>query len=218
MATSNFDWRNAAFFACTLGTAICTAVTSYADAGNKMPWGIGTAGFLLASAVFGAISHSLLGSTGAKDMHGEAAPGASPEVKAQAAVTRAQSIKPMVPPLSLLMLCMGIAGCISSAPIVPVTPGNQAQVSSCQGIASLHNGVVIGDFVVGGTTAGLAGVAAAVSDHTTKTDLAIAAAITGAVGVAGTAIAGFTSASFANSQCSNVVGPLAAAKKPEPAQ
>jgi hypothetical protein len=115
-------------------------------------------------------------------------------------------------------LVTSACGCISNAPLGPVTPQNQAQVSSCQGIASLHNGVVIGDFVVGGITSGAAGVAVAVTDSKTKNDLGIVAAVAGAVGIAGTAIAGFTASDFAGSNCSNVVGPLVMVKKPEAAQ
>jgi hypothetical protein len=114
--------------------------------------------------------------------------------------------------LAVLAGC-GLPACISSAPITPVTPANQDQVSTCQSIASLHNGVVIGDFAVGGITSGLAGVGAALTDTQTKTDLAIAAAAAGAVALVGTGIAGLTSADFANSNCSSVVGALPASHK-----
>lgn len=108
-------------------------------------------------------------------------------------------------------------GCLSVAPVVPVTPQNQAQVSTCQGIASLHNGVVVGDFMIGGVTSGLAGVAAGVTDTRTKNDLAIGASIAGAIGMVGTAVAGLTAADFAGSNCTTVVAPLPAAKKKEEA-
>jgi hypothetical protein len=120
--------------------------------------------------------------------------------------------KPPIAAVGLLAIVLLCLGCISSAPITPVTPANQDQVSTCQSIASLHNGVVIGDFVVGGVTSGLAGVGAALSDTQSKTDLAIAAAAAGAVGLVGTGVAGLTSADFANSNCSSVVGSLPAGK------
>jgi hypothetical protein len=101
-------------------------------------------------------------------------------------------------------------GCFSSAPIVPVTPANTDQVSSCQSIATTHNAVVVGDFVVGGASASLAGVDAIVSDAPTKNGLAIGAAIAGALGIVGTAVAGYTGQEFANGQCPNVVGNLPA--------
>jgi len=110
--------------------------------------------------------------------------------------------------LALLALGVALAGCISSAPIVPVTSANSAQISSCQGTATLHNDVVIGGFVLGGATSGLATAAAAFTDQNTKTDLAIAGAIAGAVLIADTAVAGFAASNFANSQCSSVVGAL----------
>lgn len=112
-------------------------------------------------------------------------------------------------------LVASACGCISTAPVVPVTPENQAKVSTCQGIASLHNGVVIGDFAIGGVGSGLAGVAAGVTDTRTKNDLAIGAAIAGALGMIGTAVAGFTAASFASSNCTTVVAPLPAKKREE---
>lgn len=104
-------------------------------------------------------------------------------------------------------LCF-IIGCLSSAPIIPVTSQNQAQVTSCENTASLHDGVIIGDFVVGGTTAGLASVGAAVNDNNTKTTLGIVSAVTAAVGVVGAGIAELTASNFQNSNCSSVVGPL----------
>lgn len=211
---SRWDWKNWSGLH-TLSWLLVVAggadelLLAYLKEGNPLPWHITAAGLVLAGKFIDLLTHSMAGSTGAKDMLGMVAPGAPPEVKA--------SVKPFIPPITGATLCMLLSGCISSAPIVLVTPGNQAQVSSCQSIASLHNGVVIGGFVVGGATAGLAGVAAAATDSTTKNDLAIGAAIAGALGVVGTAIAGFTSSNFANSQCSSVVGPLAA-KKPEAAQ
>jgi hypothetical protein len=98
--------------------------------------------------------------------------------------------------------------CLPAAPIVPVTAANTQQVSACQQIASVHNGVVLGDFVLGGSATTLAGVGAMATNTSVKTDLSIAAAVVGGVSLAGTAIAGYTAGDFANSNCSSVLGQL----------
>lgn len=117
--------------------------------------------------------------------------------------------------LMVLALAFFTTGCISSAPIVPVTPANAAQVSSCQTTAAWHNGIVVGDFALGGGGAALGGVGAIVTDPNARTGLSIAAAIVSGITMAGAALVGFTSSNFANSHCSDVVGalPLAASKK-----
>jgi hypothetical protein len=111
---------------------------------------------------------------------------------------------------------MMLLGCLSSAPIVPVTPDNSAWVSSCESTASLHNDVVLGDFVFGAAGTTLAGVAALEpsSNAGAKDALAISAAITGGLGLIGTAVAGYTASNFANSKCSAVVGALPAGPLP----
>jgi hypothetical protein len=122
----------------------------------------------------------------------------------------------------LAVLALLCASCIADAPIVPVTSANSAQISTCQSLASQHNGMVIGDFVLGAAaTPALASIAAALpaSDSSTKTDLAISAAVVGGVAVAGAGYAAITASSFANSNCSSVVGnlpatPSASAVKP----
>ena len=106
------------------------------------------------------------------------------------------------------LLLLALAGCLYSAPIVPVTPANQAQVASCQQTAVFHDGDVIVDFGLGGISSALAGSAAAVSDQNTKTDLAVVSASVAALVVVGAAIAELTASNFANSNCSSVVGPL----------
>jgi hypothetical protein len=113
---------------------------------------------------------------------------------------------------ALQAICMLAAGCISSAPTVPVTPSNSAQIATCQSDATIHNGFVVGDFVFSGATPVLAGVAAALpsTDTTARTALGVAAVITGGVAVATSGLTAFTSAAFANSGCSAVVGALPA--------
>jgi len=111
--------------------------------------------------------------------------------------------------LCLSLLC---ASCISSAPIVSVTPANSAQIAVCQTDAKWHNAVVVGDFVIGGATSSLTAVAAGLAtDHPDASkDIAIAAAAAGGLTLAGAAIAGLTASNFANSTCSAVVGALPA--------
>jgi hypothetical protein len=115
---------------------------------------------------------------------------------------------------AMIAIASLLTGCLSSAPIVPVTPQNQAQVSSCQNTATLHDDFVIGDFVLGGVASGLASASAAVSDQQTKTNFAIATAGVGGVLVIGTAVAAYTASNFVASQCANVVGPLPTQKNP----
>jgi hypothetical protein len=125
----------------------------------------------------------------------------------------ANDIAKSVPPAAALLamvLAIHQMACISSAPIVPETSANQSQIQTCQSTAELHNGVVISGFVLTGSTAGLAGVAAAEPDSnaTVKTALSVAGAIVGGIAIADAAVAAFTNSNFQNSQCSNVVGPL----------
>jgi hypothetical protein len=109
----------------------------------------------------------------------------------------------------IVALCVG---CLSSAPIVPVTPANQDQVTTCQGIATEHNAFVVGDMVIGGATTGLGTIAGVLpaDQSSAKSDLALVAAGTAAIAAVGAALSGVTAASFSNSQCSNVVGALPA--------
>jgi hypothetical protein len=109
-----------------------------------------------------------------------------------------------------------LAGCISSAPIVPVTPTNQAQVTSCQTTATLHNDLVVGGFVLGGASAALAGASGAIVDQATQRDVAASAAVLGALAVADAAIVAWASHNFADGNCSSVVGPLSDAARAHP--
>jgi hypothetical protein len=110
----------------------------------------------------------------------------------------------------ITFLVGGNGGCISSAPIVPVTPANSAQVSACQNIASVHNGIVVGDFVIGGSAIVIPTVAAALpsTNTTAKTDLAVTSAIVGGVTAIGAGLGAFYATDFANQNCSSVVGVL----------
>ena len=110
-----------------------------------------------------------------------------------------------VAPLACLVL---LSGCLSSAPIVPVTAANQAQVASCQSSAAVHNDVVIGGFVLGGIGAGLGSAGAVVTDSGQQKALAIGAAIAGGLTLIDSAIVGFSAQNFANGNCTAVVGAL----------
>jgi hypothetical protein len=112
--------------------------------------------------------------------------------------------------LGALFLFGGTSACITSSPTVPVTPANQAQIASCQSTASLHNGVVIGDMVVGGGATTLGAVAAALPGDQvqTRTNLAITTAALAGVTTVGAGIAALTASNFSNGHCSEVVAPL----------
>jgi hypothetical protein len=125
-----------------------------------------------------------------------------------AASIAAQVATKVVGSMLFFVVAVACAGCLSSAPVVPVTAANQAQISTCENTATLHDGAIIGDFVFGGIGTGLGSAAALVTDSNTKTGLGVGGAIAGAGVVVGTAIAGLTASNFANSQCSEVVGPL----------
>lgn len=125
------------------------------------------------------------------------------------------------PPAAAILLVMLLASqneacALSSAPTVPVTPANQAQVSSCQNTAAIHNTVVIGGFALSGSGAALAGVGAAEPDSngSLKTALGIAGAIVGGVALIDAAVAELSNSNFQNSKCGDVVGPLPTAKNP----
>ena len=110
------------------------------------------------------------------------------------------------------LVVLAFTGCVSSAPVVPVTPDNAAQVSSCQNTAAWHNDLVVGDFVVGGAGAGLGAAAAIVpaSNASLKDGLAIGSGAAGAIAAGLTGLVAFTTSNFQNSQCQSVVGPLPA--------
>jgi hypothetical protein len=105
---------------------------------------------------------------------------------------------------------LSVSGCISAVPVVPETPANAAQISGCQNIATTHNDLVIGDFVLSGGATGVGAVAAFETGTDVRTALAITSAILGAATAVTTAVTAFTASEFTNGQCSAVVGPLAA--------
>lgn len=106
-----WDWKHTLYTVCGLGTAISIYEAAQVQAGAVLPWHITTGTLGLLTLIFGYISHSLTGSTGAKDMLGQAAPGAQPEVKA--AVARNADTPPSRPPppfpkaLLVLVLALG---------------------------------------------------------------------------------------------------------------
>lgn len=109
-----------------------------------------------------------------------------------------------------------LTGCISSAAVVPVTTANQSQVQTCQTTASVHNGVVIGDFALSAGTAGVASGAVLATDSNTKTVLSgVGIGLAGGLAI-GTAVAELTASNFVNSNCSSVVGALPTSPAPAP--
>lgn len=134
-------------------------------------------------------------------------PSASAKLKAAAAGAATKVLFLLVALFALLC-----SGCLSSAPVVPVTPANQAQVTTCENAATLHNGFVIGDFTFTAVGGGAGAAAALVSDPQAKTDLGIVGAIAGAGALAATSIVGLSASDFNSNQCTNVVGPLPSAQ------
>lgn len=109
---------------------------------------------------------------------------------------------------ALIAVCL--TACISSAPIVPVTPANSAAVTSCQTTAKDHNGFTIAGMAVGLGAAGTASTSAGLPPSNAN-GRAISAAIAGGLSlVAGGlgGIAAFYASNFADSKCSEVVGSL----------
>jgi hypothetical protein len=127
---------------------------------------------------------------------------------------RASSVPPpAAAALAICMIVLGLAvlvGCISSAPIVPETPANAEQISTCQTTATEHNGVVVGDMIVGVGATTLASTSAALPPTNasgravTATVAAVLAGITGG----GAGLAAFYASNFQNSNCGVVVGAL----------
>ena len=136
----------------------------------------------------------------------------SPSTLASAATKTLSVLALLVPAATLL------SGCLTSAPMVPVTPANSAQVSSCQNTAALHNAFTIAGFGFSGSTAALAGVAASEPDSngSLKTALGVAGAIVGGVAIVAVAVGELTNSNFQNSNCASVVGPLPTAPNPSP--
>lgn len=116
--------------------------------------------------------------------------------------------------LLLWCLVVGACGCLSSAPLVPVTPANTAQISACETTATDHNALVVGDFALTGGATGLGAIGALESGTQTKTDFAIAAAGAGAVAIVASSLIALTASSFASNQCSGLVGALPSAPLP----
>ena len=117
---------------------------------------------------------------------------------------------------TVLIVGTTICGCLD-APIVPVTPANAQQVSQCQGAASLHNGLVFGDYVVGGGGAvtGVVSAALPASDVSAKTDLAIAGAVAAGVATLGAGFAALESHAYAADKCSALIEPLFDTRAPK---
>jgi hypothetical protein len=113
--------------------------------------------------------------------------------------------------LGAILLCA--SGCISSAPVVPVTAANSAQIAVCQQDAVLHNATMVAGLVLGGADVALPAIAASLPSTAAdaKTDLAATAIGTAAAAGVLTAITAVTQSNFSNSQCSQVVGALPAA-------
>lgn len=124
---------------------------------------------------------------------------------------------PSLPCFCLFVLCLFVAlGCIESAPIVAVTPANQAQVTACQATANAHNDWLVAGVGLGvaGSGVGAASTAITSSDTGAKTALGVAAVSTALLAAGSEVLAGFAASQFTASNCSSVVGPLPALPPP----
>jgi hypothetical protein len=121
---------------------------------------------------------------------------------------RVRGVAPVL--AAAVLLAAPCSGCLADAPIVPITPANQAQVTTCENTAALHNGFVIGDFTLTGAGGALGAVGALEPGSQAKTGLAIGATIAGAGAILASSVVALSSSNFANNHCSDVVGPLPA--------
>jgi hypothetical protein len=209
------------------GTAFLAAIPAGATISEAVLKAAAFAGLqALVAMAFGVVGHVV--QTANKSSRGVAAMNASKSDSTMSTLPPPPSTndngKSTPPPAAALVLLGFLAlqneGCaLSSAPVVPVTPANQAQVSSCQNTATLHNSVVIGGFALSAGGAGLAGVSAAEPDSngSLKTALGIAGAIVGGVALFDAAVAELSNSNFQNSKCGDVVGPLPTSPNPKPA-
>jgi hypothetical protein len=112
--------------------------------------------------------------------------------------------------LSAALLSVVLGGCIAAAPVVPVTPDNQAAMGVCQSDALQHNGFVVADIALAGlASAGAsAGAGLASSNPAASKDVAITAGVLGGLAVIDSVLVGYSASQFANSNCSALVGPL----------
>jgi hypothetical protein len=203
----------------TFGTAFLTALPSGATLSKSVLEVAALSGLqALVAMAFGVVGH--VAQTAHKSSRGVAALGGngSTSTTVPSASPPANDVvgKSVPPAAALLAMVLAIhqMACISSAAIVPVTPVNQPQITSCQSTATTHDLSVIGDFVFGAAGTTLGSISAVESNQNTKTDLAVAAAGAAGVVIVGTALAAFTASNFANSNCSSVVGPLPLSSKP----
>lgn len=122
----------------------------------------------------------------------------------------------MKPVLALLSAFLALPGCFPGNALVPVTAANSAEIAQCQSVSGLHNGIVIGDYTVGGLGAATGAVAAALpaQDVTAKDALAIAGATGAALVAVGAGLASLTASEYVNDGCGSLVAPLVNGRKP----
>jgi hypothetical protein len=143
-------------------------------------------------------------------------PWAASEAASRAARTNPPSSGSKLPPLGTSLFSLfflGVllsltSGCLSSAPIVSVTPQNTTQISSCESSATVHNVAALTGIGLGVIGTGLGSVAAVETDSNVKTGLAAGGAVSAALAGGAAAVTALAAENFANSQCSSVVGPL----------
>ena len=118
----------------------------------------------------------------------------------------ASKLKPLGMIVMLGALVFLFAGCLPP-PTVPVTPTNSAQVSSCQGLAALHNDTFVTDLALGVAGTGLGAVAAAdtTANSSTRVGFSIGSAALAGLAAIGAVIVGYSGQEYAVGNCSEVV-------------
>jgi hypothetical protein len=110
--------------------------------------------------------------------------------------------------LFVLFVASCLGGCLSATPLVPVTPTNAQQISSCSSDANAHNWAVIGGTALAGVAGAEGTIASQVTNASTAKALDWSILIEGVVAAAAASLAGVEASNYAQSQCPSLEGPL----------
>jgi hypothetical protein len=205
-------WLSALTVAAAFLTAGSGSLVQCGSLASTCVWAaLAAGGFALLNALGGFAAHAHF--RAGTQRPGRAAlvtPAETPDAKRSQQPPTAARVRGVALALAAALLAALCSGCLADAPIVPVTPANQAQVTTCENTAGLHNGFVIGDFTLTGAGGALGAVGALEPSSQAKTGLAIGATIAGAGAILASSVVALSSSNFANNHCSDVVGPLPA--------
>jgi hypothetical protein len=140
---------------------------------------------------------------------------ADAKAKAALAAAAVKTLTTLVMTFAFVLMCAILAGCgsfLSASPTVPVTPANSAQVSSCEATATGHNLGAIGGMTLAGGATVVGVIDSQESNAKTQQALGWTAAIIAALAGVDTLFTTIESANYAQSQCSELLGPLPVAK------